>query len=329
MKISMVARMDNSGLGNLTWEFARHINPHKVLLVQNNVHQTFPERYDGFNMRHYKGPEDTDWLLEDSDVVFSAETFYDQSVIPKARKKGVKTVLYTMYEMTPDPMSYIPDALLCPSKIDYDTFKDYSTRVEYIPYPIATDRLVWQKRSRGETFVHSASHTGMNFRKGTKLFLDAVQYVESDVKFVVYTWKNTFFSTDPRVEIKLVNFRNYWNLWKTGDVLVYPQDYNGICLPVVEAMSSGLGVITTDIYPFNEYMPKDLLFKPKEMYETRASYGLLPVKAARIDPRSIAEKIDFAATHPLDEYSEYGLKYSKENSWDVLLPQYMNFFNSL
>lgn len=329
MRIGMLARYDNSGLGNLTWEFARHIRPSKVLLVQNNVHQTFPERYDEFENKKYATPADFDWLLEDVDVVFSAETFYDQSLIPRARKKGVKTVLYTMYEMTPDPMSYIPDVLLCPSKLDYDTFKDYSTRVEYIPYPLATDRLAWQKRSRGEVFIHPASHTGMNFRKGTKLFLDAIPYVEADVKFVIYSWKDVFFSADPRVEIKIMNFRNYWNIWKTGDVLVYPQDYNGICLPVVEALGSGLGVITTDIYPFNEYLPKDLLFKPTGMYTTRASYGLLPVEAARIDPKSIAEKIDFAATHPLDDYSEYGLKYSEEHSWEALLPKYLDLFESL
>lgn len=330
-KIGMIARMDNSGLGTLSWELARHLRPAKVLLVEHDKHTNFPERYADFDtqviQRH--SPDKIDWITDNVDILFSCETFYDWNFIKIARRKNVKTVLYTMFEMSPKRFPLMPDVLLCPSKLDYDTFKNYTTRVEYLPVPVATDKLLWQKRTKAKTFIHSASHTGMNFRKGTKILLDAIPLVKADVKFKIFTWHDVFKTLDKRVEIKVVNFKNYWQLWREGDVLVYPQDYNGICLPIIEAMACGLGVITTDIYPFNEYFPKPLMFKPESFYKTSAGYNLIQVQAAKITPKSIARKIDEWANKDISEFSEYGRDWAQANSWDKLLPQYKALFESI
>lgn len=189
-----------------------------------------------------------------------------------------------------------------------------------IPVPVATDRLLWNERKTAHTFIHSASHGGMSGRKGTQLFLDAIPMVKSDVKFIIYSWR-PFESNDPRLEVKVQNFKNYWQMWREGDVLVYPQDYNGICLPIIEAMTSGLGVITTDIYPFNEYMPKELLFKPRSMYKTRAAPSLMETDAARIDPRDIAAKIDEWANRDISRFSKYGKEWGEQNNWETLGPK--------
>lgn len=328
--MNQIARYDNSGLGTLSREFARHLKPVKVALVQNHRFQTFPERYSEFDSRKVEifDKDFYDWFLKDT--VFSIETFYNWNIVKEARARGVKTVLYTMYEMSPKQMPLMPDLLLCPSKLDYDVFKDYPTRVEYLPVPVATDRLQWKKRTKAKTFIHSASHGGMSGRKGTQLFLDAIPKVKSDVKFKIYSWSNQYnVPDDNRVELSVVNFKNYWQIWRDGDVLVYPQDYNGICLPIVEAMSSGLGVITTNIYPFNEYMPKDLLFDGYEQYTTRAAPHLIETEAVKISPDAIAEKIDEWANKDISEFSEYGKTWAEANSWDRLLPAYKDLLNSL
>ncbi|MHA1344392.1 MAG: glycosyltransferase [Promethearchaeota archaeon] len=177
-------------------------------------------------------------------------------------------------------------------------------------------------------FIHTASHGGMNERKGTKLLIEAMKYVKSDIKLIIYSWKPYEFS-DKRIENKVVNFKNYWQVWREGDILVYPQDYNGICLPIVEAMASGLAVITTDIYPFNKYIPKELMFKSEYFYTTRAAPNLMEVDAAHINPKSIAQKIDEWANKDISKFSEYGKKWAKENSWGALLPKYIKLFNEL
>ena len=327
MRLGLICRFDNSGLGTLSWEFARNLKPHKVLLVENFVHQTFPERYAGLDSRRAGRTysDNWEWFLEDIDVVMTFETFYRWEIVKICRQKKIKTVLYTMVEMTSEKLPLFPDLFLCPSKLDYERFREPKV---FVPTPVATDRLIWRKREKAHTFIHSASHGGVSMRKGTHLLMEAIPMVKSDVKFEIYTWI-PFKSNDPRLEIKLQNFKNYWQMWREGDVLVYPQDYNGICLPIVEAMASGMGVITTDIYPFNEYMPKELLFKPEQMYRTRASPSLLEMDAAKINPKDIAEKIDEWANQDIGRFSEYGKTWAQENSWEILGPKIVSTLETL
>jgi len=330
-KIAFIARADNSGLGTLSREFARHLKPVKVLIVQNGVYQVFPERYSDFPNRivpsnKTMSQEDKDWLLDGADVLLTLETFYDWGIIKDCRARGVKTALYTMFEMTRAELPMHPDLFICPSKLDVEYFKEYNH--VFLPPPIATDRIIWKKRERANHFIHVASHGGINLRKGTIDLLDAMKLVKSDIKMTIYTWRD-FTCDDLRVEIKKVEFKNYWQLWREGDVLVYPQGANGIALPVIEAMSSGMAVLTTDAFPFNEYVPKDLLFKPERSYKTVIFTGLMEVEDYVMSPKNIAEKIDFIAGKDITEYSEYGRKWAEENSWDKLLPKYNEALNSL
>ena len=331
MKLGLICRYDNSGLGTLSREFARHLKPHKVLLVENGKFTTFPERYDDFDTRKVTNSIsglDRDWLLDDIDVLFTCETFYSWDIIKDCRRRNVKTALYTMFEMTVDPIPIHPDLYVCPSVLDQRYFPDNSVLLEP---PIATDRLIWKERKVAHTFVHSGSHAGMNDRKGTQVFLDAIPLVKDpDVRFIIYTWNNHFkVPDDSRIEVRVVNFKNYWQMWREGDVLVYPQTANGICLPIIEAMSSGMAVITTDIYPFNEYMPKELLFPPCETYRHSMGIGLVEVEDYRLDPQDIADVINKIAGKDITRFSAYGKTYAEEHSWKVLLPEYERAFNDL
>jgi len=330
MSIGLIVRAENTGLSTLSWEFARHLHPKKVMVIHNGVNQQFLERYDGFDTRRARQPfhmdnDEMDWITSDVDVVISFETFYNWRVISHARKKGVKTALVTMAELFPEPVPIMPSIFFCPSKLDMDLVPDPKV---LLPIPIATDRLIWQKRDKAKVFIHSASHGGIGGRKGTGLLIEAMKYVNSDIQLKIFSWQ-PFSCDDPRVEVKNVNFKNYWQLWREGDVLVYPQGANGICLPIVEAMSCGLGVITTDIYPFNEYMPKDLLFKPEGFNKRRFGGTLKEVDDPIINPKSIAEKIDQIANKSIIKYSNYGKRWAEENSWEKLLPRYKKVLEEL
>lgn len=100
-------------------------------------------------------------------------------------------------------------------------------------------------------------------------------------------------------------------------------------MPIAEALSSGLGIISTDIFPFNEYLPNDLLFKPVDFYKTRVGESLIQVDAAIIDPKSIADKIDQIAGRDISQYSNYGKKWAEEHSWYKLGPKYIQLFQEV
>src|SRR3990167_566583 len=328
MKIGLIARAGNTGLGTLSLEFARHLKPVKTLIVTNGVEQTFPERFE--NSRRARQTftilqDEMQWLTEGVDVILSFETFYNWQIVSFARKRGVKTALLTMAELFPEKLPATPDLFNCPSKLDMDIVPDPKV---FLEIPIATDRLHWKQRDRANVFIHSGSHGGMSGRKGTGLLLEAMNYVKSDIQMLIYTWGD-FECTDPRVQIHRTNFKNYWQLWREGDVLVYPQGANGICLPIIEAMSSGLAVITTDEYPFNEYMPKELLVKPERFVKVRMGGNFREVDDPLITPQAIAEKIDEIAGEDISSFSLYGKKFAKDNSWDKWLPMYRNVFEKL
>ena len=320
MRLGLIARYGNSGLGTLSWEFARHLKPAKVLLITNGAEQLFPERYSEFNVQRarqpfFMFPDEMDWLTQDVDTVLSFETFYNWRTISHARNKRVKSVLVTMAELFPEKIPIMPDLFICPSKLDMDIVPGPKT---FLPIPIATDKLIWRKREKANVFIHVASHGGIDdTRKGTGFLLEAMKSVKANIKLKIYTWRD-FSVDDPRIEVVAANFKNYWQLYREGDVLIHPQGANGISLPINEAMASGMGVITTDQYPFNEYFPKELLFKPSGFEKIRYSGSFREVENPTIDPKILAEKIDEVANMDISKYSLYGKKWAKQNSWDNL-----------
>lgn len=329
MKIGLIARTGSSGLGTLSWEFANHLKPHKVLMLENGVFQPFPERYKAFNSRLTKLDgftwENIEWLTTDVDVILTMETFYDDRVVTVARQKGIKTALVTMCEMMEEKMMIKPDLFICPSTLDYQMIPEPKV---YLPIPFNTDKLVWKERKEAKVFVHAASHGGVNGRKGTALLLEATRYIKKPVKIIINTWQ-TIINSDPRVEIRLVNYKNYWQCWREGDVNIHLQNYNGICLPISESFCSGMALLTTNIYPFNEWIPKECLFEPSGFYKTRISAGRMEVDAATIDPRVVAAKIDEMAFTDISDISKQGKVYAEQNSWHALLPKYLNVLEDL
>lgn len=330
VRIGLVARADNGGLGSMSREFARHVRPEKVLIVQNGVFRIFPERYQDFQTRIVAAnttisQADIDWLLDGIDVVVSCETFYDFNIVRWAKRRGVKSALFTMCELFPERPEVHPDLYLCPSELDMDMMPQPKV---YLPFPVATDKLKWQARTDCRHLIHTASHGGVALRKGTPLLIEAMKHVQSPVKLTIYSWK-PFQVRDERIEVKVADFENYWQLWREGDALVYPQDVNGICLPVAEAFASGMGVITTDIYPFNRWLPKELMFETNGTYKRRFGSGLMEVDAAVIEPEAIARKIDEWFSRDLTELSLRGKKWAEENSWERWLSVYQEVFQNL
>src|SRR6185369_2430861 len=105
MKLGLIARADNSGLGMQTWEFFRHMKPDRTMVVdisKFNQNRQYPERYaNDDNVVTVKGFPD-DWIvdvfLKDLDVVFIAEAAYNPYLYIRAKELGVKTAVQYNYE---------------------------------------------------------------------------------------------------------------------------------------------------------------------------------------------------------------------------------------
>ena len=91
MRLGIIARSDNTGLGNQTRELVNMLNPDKIMLINSrffNQNKQHPEWYEGYNCQTtIKGFPNTNEILEflkDIDVVLSCELFYNPKFVDLA-----------------------------------------------------------------------------------------------------------------------------------------------------------------------------------------------------------------------------------------------------
>ena len=105
MRLGIIARSDNTGLGNQTKELVNMLNPDKILLIDStpfNKNKQHPEWYSEYNCiksHGFPSSQHIKLFLNDIDVVLSCETFYDQNFIKYANQRKVKTILQYNYEL--------------------------------------------------------------------------------------------------------------------------------------------------------------------------------------------------------------------------------------
>ncbi len=330
MKIGFIARYDNSGLGILSLEFMQQMQPHKTLAVANGVYKTFPERLEGYDCRQTSrniSDDDVDWLLEGIDVLVAVETTYAREVFLKARKKGVKSVLIPMYESLGESNSYTsdsPDLYICPSLLDFRSVND---RKILLPFPVNREKVKFIQREKAQIFLHNAGHGGMASRNGTTELLEAIPMIQNKDILIVINSQTPIECNDPRVKINVGNVRNYWDMWREGDVFVFPEKFNGLSLPVNEALSSGMVVMSTNRYPFNEWIPREPLIEAVRELRVKVSARL--VDYAIIKPEAIANKIDEFAMQDISELSKQSDKIAESISWKKLKPEYIKVLENL
>lgn len=339
MKVGLVARGEDRGLGILTWEFARHVQPERTLLIDmgplSGGFQPHLERYPDATVVPFDGqelPEHTvrEWL-EGLDVVFSAETFYDWRLVAWAREAGVATVCQAMpefYRHWSCPELPDPTAWWAPTPWLIDRLPE---RTRMVPVPVALDRVQHLHQERAESaplrVVHVAGHRAMGDRNGTTEVLVALGHARGpmDVKLITQDRRLPSQRTGRRgvnVRRQLSGVGDYWDLYADADVLVLPRRYGGLCLPVQEALGAGLCVVMTDAEPQRSYWPV-VLVDVRERGHLETGGGLVPLVTA--EPIQLAATLDRLANNPEEVATRKAAarEWATANSWDALLPTYL------
>lgn len=271
-----------------------------------NHYEWYPNRVSSF-----------DELLDKCDKIIFLETPYDWSFILKARERGVKTILFIMYECTRFPLPYFPDVLVGGSILEREFFGD-DVKVINVPVPKA---LKWKQRTRAKVFIHNAGHGGLAGRNGTAELIKAIPLVKSDCKFIIRSqFPLSIPYNDPRLTV-IIGDQPYETLFSEGDVFVYPDKFGGSCLPLQEAHASGMAVMASSRHPTNTWLPIEILI-PIKGYKKDRAYSV--IDSAIVDPVDIANKIDEWYDKDITHLSLVGKKWGEDNSWDKLKPQYEN-----
>lgn len=334
MKVGLIARTEDRGLGNLTWEWAQHMHPDRVLVVvPNHPLPQRADRYPGALVLPWDHLHDSalneeqvrEWL-RGLDVVYSAETFYDWRVCTWARELGVRTVCHVMPEFyrhgQPDPPP-APDAWWTPTRWRLEHL-DPATRV--VPVPIATERFTESVfRNPGPPrWLHVVGKRAGADRNGTRLFLGALRFLRSEHHVRIRTQDEGVrpglgLGRDVHLETITTPTPEYWQLYDDADALVLPRRYAGLSLPAFEAMGAGLALVMSDAEPQRGEWPI-IPIPAHEHGSVLTPAGRL--KLAEIEPRHLARVMDRIADQPdvLAVEQRRAKLFAFAHSWEQLAP---------
>jgi len=343
------ARIENIGLGTQTWEWCRHMNPAKIMiadLTPQNKLKGYPERFpEGTPLFQIWADEKLiRKFLKGLDVVVCTETPYNDDFFNIAREMGVKSVLTFNYEFLDyyeKPDLPFPDVMLAHSSWHFrQVSKDFGDKckVEYLPVPVNRDVIKRRQIKRAKTFVHVAGQTLHEDRNGTEIFLKALGHIRTDLKVKIYTQHDLFkpgsildLGIDPKnLEVINQDLDNYWDLYKTGDVLVMPRRYGGLCLPLNECMAAGMVPMMPNIDPQTEFL-HDRMLTPvakRSPIVARAPQ----IFAYDVLPETLAYHMDLLHTSnhgAVEALSNYADAYAEVISWSALKPVYDDFLEKL
>jgi hypothetical protein len=307
MRLGIIARSDNTGLGNQTRNLVNMLNPDKILLIDSryfNENKQHPEWYSGYDCittrSGFATREEIVNFLEGIDVVLTCESFYSNMFLSLADKRKVKTILQYNYEfldLVVDPNQRMPSMLLSPSVWNIEQVEKILgdlTKVVYLPPPIdpiafLSQREINMSRTHNR-ILHIAGKFASKDRNGTSTVIDMLKYSSADYELVIKS--QTPIETDcndPRLTIDVSNTENHADLYSGYDAMVLPRRYAGLCLPMNEALMSALPVFMTDISPNNFILPAEWLIE-SEKIDRLMTRMTLDVYGA--DPRQLAMRID-------------------------------------
>lgn len=359
MRLGLIARADNTGLGIQTYEFYKHMQPSKTMVVDIshlNGNKQYLDRYtDAMYVRGFPTPVDIDKFLQELDVVFVAESPYNYYLYERARELGVKTVVqynYEFFDWFANPHYPMPDMLAAPSRWHFDEIDDFAKKHgikhEYLHCPVNRKALPFKERDRAYTFLHIAGKPAAHDRNGTETVIAASRHVKNPNASIVIHFQgeqglahqatHSFdyyvdylhaHGSDRNIMMAQLDYENYADLYKDADVLLLPRRYGGNCLPVNEALSCGMPVIMTDISPNNDLLPRHWLvptfkigeFTPRTTVDIYASNDVV-----------LAQKIDeFANAAPwwVALQSNNANAIAEQISWDTMKPKYVQAFEEL
>jgi glycosyltransferase involved in cell wall biosynthesis len=130
------------------------------------------------------------------------------------------------------------------------------------------------------------------------------------------------------VDLVTGGYPDRWSLYDDADLLVLPRRYGGLCLPVLEAFASGVGVVMTDVEPQASTWP--IIGVPTPAARRPVEMPCGPVPLSTVDPTVLARLLDEMVDDPEQIIAaRYRARsFAVEHSWARLRSMYEHEFDS-
>lgn len=297
LKLGLIARADGGGLAAMTDEFFRHLRPDRTLVVDMGDAGRGPvhlDRYPGAAVvrGHNEAitPNMVTRFCQGLDIVYSAETFYREDFAVLARQAGARTVLHAMPELYRRDMAQ-PDVLWVPTSWELQRMP-IGTQV--VPVPVPADRFKARPGTPG-VWYHPVAPAMLD-RNGTRDTFDALAWVKEPATMIFVGGEKpgpiyNRYGTDVTVRWVEHQSADRWDAYPAeASGMVIPRRYAGLSLPMQEAAGLGWPIISSDLPPQNDWIPREALATAAEDRNVKMVGGFFPVY--RTSVQEIAAAMD-------------------------------------
>lgn len=329
MKIGLLARADDGGLGQQTAEFYRHIHPHRTLVVDlgdQNRGAFRPDRYPDAMVVAYAvhDPIRRDVLralCSEVDLVYTAEVPYSPELLDIAAEYGTRVVVHVNPELLEDAV--LAAEVWLPTDWERARVEQrVGHPVPVVPFPAAIPQ---SRESRPPvTFVHVQAPAFLD-RNGSELLNAALPLMTVPSVWRVFG-DPVLAAQTHQFGMATVHFEGrvetYWDLYADAEILVLPRRYGGLSLPMQEAAACGLGVVSLDLDPQRGWLHPDGLIPTSGGYAYPMRGGDFWVHGA--EPDAVARVLDRLAADPhlRGTLAADASAWAATITWDQLLPLY-------
>jgi hypothetical protein len=300
MRLGLIARADNRGLGQQTWAVYNNLHPAKTMVVDCPSQQPLPMYFnrfpDAFVVNGLPTADHFREFLHGIDCLYTAETGYNQQLWSIARDMGVKTLLHANYEFLDETDQ--PTVWAAPSLWNIDR---WPAGTVHLPMPIETHRFpITNKPGTASRFLHVVGRPAIHDRNGTIDLLLALQHVTSPIEVTITCQHPGYVGglindhsirTPGNVTLTITpgDTENYWDNYPGYHAMILPRRFGGLCLPANEAIGAGMPVIMPDTDPNNTWLPPEWLIPCTHVGAFRAKQH---IDYVRTNPETLATKID-------------------------------------
>lgn len=258
MRLGLIARADDSGLGLQTQRLAQMLQPTRILVIDFSACRGMPPHWDRFkdykNVKRHKGFLNDDvaqWITTGVDTLLTCETDYaDGALFKLAKRKSVRTFLHYNYEFlknVSNPKHPMPDVFLSPSRWHMDRLPPaVADRTIYLPLPVENN---WSDEKEPKTYLHVIGKHTKEDRNGTELVWRALEHTDAQFELLVTHQDPVTLPNDPRIR-DLGYVDDLRPLYRRASKLIFPRRFGGQSLVIQEAIASNCWPILLENDPY-------------------------------------------------------------------------------